>query len=59
MIKGQVKTEANYRAKAIDSSSSLKEFSMDRKKYYRKYILHLWLLIRWSQQTMHVLMYSC
>lgn len=39
MIKGQTKTEANYRAKAIDSSSSLKEFSMDRKKYYRKYIL--------------------
>jgi len=39
MIKGQAKTEANYRAKAIDSSSSLKEFSMDRKKYYRKYIL--------------------
>ncbi len=39
MIKGQVKTEINYRAKAIDSSSSLKEFSMDRKKYYRKYIL--------------------
>ena len=39
MIKGQVKTESNYRAKAIDSSSSLKEFSMDRKKYYRKYIL--------------------
>lgn len=39
MIKGQLKTEATYRAKAIDSSSSLKEFSMDRKKYYRKYIL--------------------
>jgi len=39
MIKGQVKTESNYRAKAIDSSSSLKEFSMDRKKYYRKYVL--------------------
>lgn len=39
MIKGQVKTEANYRAKAIDSSSSLKDFSLDRKKYYRKYIL--------------------
>jgi len=39
MITGQVKTEANYRAKSIDSSSSLKEFSMDRKKYYRKYIL--------------------
>lgn len=39
MIKGQVKTEANYRAKSIDSSSSLKDFSLDRKKYYRKYIL--------------------
>jgi hypothetical protein len=39
MIKGTAKTEATYRAKAIDSSSSLKEFSMDRKKYYRKYIL--------------------
>jgi hypothetical protein len=39
MINGQVKPEANYRAKSIDSSSSLKEFSMDRKKYYRKYIL--------------------
>ena len=40
MIKGQAKTEASYRAKAIDSSSSLKEFSMDRKKYYRKYVLN-------------------
>ena len=39
MIKGTAKTEATYRAKAIDSSSSLKEFSMDRKKYYRKYVL--------------------
>jgi len=39
MIKGEVKTEALYRSKAIDSSSSLKDFSMDRKKYYRKYIL--------------------
>jgi len=39
MIKGKVKTESNYRAKAIDSSSSLKDFSLDRKKYYRKYIL--------------------
>jgi hypothetical protein len=39
MIKGQAKSEATYRAKAMDSSSSLKEFSMDRKKYYRKYIL--------------------
>jgi hypothetical protein len=39
MIKGQVKTEANYRAITLDSSSSLKEFSVDRKKYFRKYIL--------------------
>lgn len=39
MIKGEVNTEANYRAKAIDSSSSLKDFSMDRKKYYKKHIL--------------------
>lgn len=39
MITGKTKTEANYRAKGIDSSSSLKDFSLDRKKYYRKYIL--------------------
>lgn len=39
MITGQVKTEANYRAVAMDSSSSLKDFSMDRKKYYKKHIL--------------------
>ena len=39
MIQGKTKTEANYRAKMIDSSSSLKDFSLDRKKYYRKYIL--------------------
>lgn len=38
MIEGQ-KTEAQYRALAVDSSSSLKEFSLDRKKYYKKYIL--------------------
>jgi hypothetical protein len=38
MIVGK-KTEANYRANMLDSSSSLKEFSMDRKKYYRRYIL--------------------
>ena len=36
MIKGQAKTEAVYRAILLDSSSSLKEFSMDRKKYYNK-----------------------
>lgn len=39
MIKGAVKTEAVYRAVLLDSSSSLKDFSMDRKKYFRKYIL--------------------
>jgi hypothetical protein len=39
MIKGTATTEATYRANILDSSSSLKEFSMDRKKYYRKYIL--------------------
>jgi hypothetical protein len=39
MIKGELKTEASYRAIVMDSSSSLKEFSMDRKKYYRRYVL--------------------
>jgi hypothetical protein len=39
MIDGKTKTEANYRAINLDSSSSLKDFSFDRKKYYRKYIL--------------------
>ena len=39
MITGQMKTEAQYRALVMNSSSSLKEFSLDRKKYYRKYIL--------------------
>lgn len=39
MIQGVTKTEENYRAKGIDSSSSLKDFSIDRKKYFKKYIL--------------------
>lgn len=39
MIKGELKTEAMYRAVQMDSSSSLKEFSQNRKKYYKKYIL--------------------
>ena len=39
MIKGTVKTEAQYRAVVMDSSSSLKDFSQDRKKYYKKYFL--------------------
>lgn len=40
MIQGVSKTEGNYRAIYLDSSSSLKDFSLDRKKYYRKYILN-------------------
>lgn len=39
MIKGPGKTEKEYRAVQMDSSSSLKDFSMDRRKYYKKYIL--------------------
>jgi len=39
MITGTKKTEASYRAIHWNSSSSLKEFSLDRKKYYKKYIL--------------------
>lgn len=40
MIQGVTKTEANYRAIMLDSSSSLKDFALDRKKYYRKWILN-------------------
>jgi hypothetical protein len=40
MISGPVNTEALYRAIYLDSSSSLKDFSMDRKKYHKKYILN-------------------
>ena len=40
MIQGKSKTEANYRALMLDSSSSLKDFSMDRRKYHKKYILN-------------------
>ena len=40
MIQGQTKTEAQYRAVIMDSSSSLKEFSINRKKYHKKYILN-------------------
>jgi hypothetical protein len=39
MIQGKSKTEATYRAVNLDSSSSLKEFSTNRRKYYKKYIL--------------------
>ena len=40
MIQGKSKTEANYRAIYLDSSSSLKDFSMDRRKYYKKYVMN-------------------
>lgn len=41
MIKGINKTaeERKYRAIETDSSSSLKDFSMDRRRYYKKHIL--------------------
>lgn len=38
MIEGKIKTEKEYRALPFDSSSSLKEFSLDKKKYYKRYI---------------------
>jgi len=40
MIQGPMKTEAQYRAVKMDSSSSLKEFSTNRKKYHKRYILN-------------------
>lgn len=40
MIKENNKTEKEYRATNMDSSSSLKEFSLDRRKYYKKYVLN-------------------
>jgi hypothetical protein len=40
MIQGQSKTELNYRAIQTDSSSSLKDFSMDRKRYFKKYVIN-------------------
>ena len=39
MITGKAKTEATYRALQLDSSSSLKEFSINRRKYHKKYVL--------------------
>lgn len=38
MIEGKVRTEKEYRALERDSSSSLKEFVNDRKRYYKKYV---------------------
>ena len=40
MIAGKTKTEKEYRAVPMDSSSSLKEFSVNRKRYHKKYILN-------------------
>lgn len=40
MITGISKTESTYRAVNLDSSSSLKDFCLDRKKYFRKYIMN-------------------
>lgn len=39
MITGTTNTESNYREKLLDSSSSLKDFSFNRKAYYKKYVL--------------------
>lgn len=39
MITGKAKTEKEYRAVSLDSSSSLKEFSTNRKAYHKKYVL--------------------
>lgn len=38
MITGETKTERVYRSLPLDSYSTLKDFSLDRKKYYRKYV---------------------
>ncbi len=40
MIKGTIRSEAEYRKLEMDSSSSLKEFSVDRRRYYKKYYLN-------------------
>lgn len=40
MIQGKSKTEANYRSLMLDSSSSLKDFALDKRKYNKKYILN-------------------
>lgn len=39
MITSKKRTEEDYRKVVMDSSSSLKDFSQDRKKYYKKYFL--------------------
>jgi hypothetical protein len=41
MIQGtsKIKDESSYRSISMDSSSSLKDFSLDRKKYFRRWIM--------------------
>lgn len=39
-IGGVARTEATYRAVMLDSSSSLKDFCLDRKKYFKKYLMN-------------------
>lgn len=40
MIKGETNTENRYRSVLLDSSSSLKDFATNRKRYYKRYILN-------------------
>lgn len=40
MITGKTNTESIYRSVALDSSSSLKDFAKDRKKYYKRWVLN-------------------
>ena len=49
---GKINSERDYREVTLDSSSSLKDFSMDRKKYYKKYILHETVEDKDSQATL-------
>lgn len=38
MITGKTKTEKEYRSTELDSSSSLRDFANDRRKYFKKYV---------------------
>ena len=40
MIQGRYNTEKTYRDISSDSYSSLKDFALDKRKYYRKYLLN-------------------
>ena len=52
MEKTVIKTEAGYRAVQMDSSSSLKEFSLDRRKYYKKYVQNVKIEEKFNQAVM-------